>query len=114
MVQAIMQETVPLWDVTVKEPMRPVIMGRAYKGSLTYIHKVKDNRNIYLFSNSSDDPIETEVTLRGRIDLEAWNPMNGQKQPVEQAQSQSKDGRDLTTVPLKLEPMSAMFFVEKP
>ena len=109
-----MQEAVPVWDVTIKEPARPVIMGRAYEGSLTYIHKVKDGRNIYLFSNSSDNSIDTEVVLRGSMDLEAWNPLNGVNRNVEQTHSKSQDGRDLTTVPLKLDPMSALFFVEKP
>ncbi|MDP5230919.1 MAG: glycosyl hydrolase, partial [Cellulophaga sp.] len=38
-------------------------------GKFSYIHKVKDGQNIYFFSNSSDERIETEVTLRGKLNL---------------------------------------------
>lgn len=114
MIQAIMQEVVPVWDVTIAEPMRPVKMGLNYKGSLTYIHKVKAGRNIYLFSNSTDEPVDTEVALRGSMDLEIWDPMNGQTREAQQTHSKSKDGVDLTTLPLKLEPNSALFYVQKP
>ncbi len=114
MVQAIMQEAVPVWDVTIQEPMWPVRMGRSYDGSLTYIHKVKAGRNIYLFSNSSDKQIDTKIVLRGSMDLAIWDPMNGQKRPVEQTHSQSKDGQELTTLPLKLNPTSALFYVQEP
>ena len=31
-------------------PMWPVKMGRAYDGALTYLHKVKDGRDIYFFA----------------------------------------------------------------
>ncbi|MBN2182638.1 MAG: hypothetical protein JW715_12060 [Sedimentisphaerales bacterium] len=113
MIQAVMQEAVPVWDVSIQEPMRQVKMGRSYDGSLTYIHKVKDGRNIYLFSNSSDKQIDTKVILRGSMDLEIWDPMNGEKRPIEQTHSKSKNGLDLTTVPLKLNPISALFYVQK-
>ena len=114
MLRTIMQEAVPVRDVAIEEPMKPVIMGRAYDGSLTYIHKVKTGRNIYLFSNSTDNPIDTKVVLRGSMDLKAWNPMDGSKLPIEQTHSQSKDGQELTTVPLKLDPISALFLVQEP
>lgn len=114
MIQAIMQEAVPVWDVTIQEPMWPVKMGPSYDGSLTYIHKVKAGRNIYLFSNSSDKQIDTKVVLRGSLDLEIWNPMNGQKRLIEQTHSQSQDGQELTTISLNLNPISALFYVQKP
>ena len=47
MMQAIMKEAVPVWDVNIEEPMWPLKIGPTYDGSLTYNHKVKENRQIY-------------------------------------------------------------------
>ena len=94
--------------------MWPVKMGRSYDGSLTYIHKVKEGRNIYFFANSSDKPIETKVVLRGSMELAIWDPMNGEKRPVEQTHSKSESGQVLTSALLKLSPTSALFYVQEP
>lgn len=112
MVQAVMQEAVPVWDVAIQEPMWPVVMGRKYDGSLTYLHKVKDNRNIYFFSNSSDDSVNSQVVLRDSLDLSLWNPMNGEVTPLEESFVEGKDGQKLTQVPLKLGGTEAVFFVD--
>lgn len=114
MIQAIMQETVPVWDVTIQEPMWPVKMGRAYDGSLTYIHKIKDNRHVYFFSNSSDKAVDTTVILRCALDVSIWNPMDGTFEPIEEKFSQSEDGQPLTQVPLVLDPTTAVFLVQEP
>lgn len=47
------------------------------KGMVSYLHLVKDRRHVYYFANSSDRNIETHVTLRGHLSLEAWNPHTG-------------------------------------
>jgi hypothetical protein len=113
MIQTIMSEVVPVRDVAISEPMWPLKIGRSYDGSLTYIHKVKDRRNIYYFGNSSERAVETDVILRGSMDLAIWDPMSGQISPLEEEHFQSEDGRQLTTVPLVLPPMTALFYVEK-
>jgi hypothetical protein len=112
MIQAIMQEVIPVWDVNIEEPMWPVKMGPSYDGSLTYIHKVKDDRNIYFFANSSDNTIDTHVVLRGSLDVSLWNPMNGEITEVDMNHLESKDGQQITRLPLKLAPASALFLVE--
>ena len=114
MIKAIMQEALPVWDVAIEEPMSPVVLAPEYDGSLTYIHKVKDGRNIYFFANSTDKPVDTNVVLRGTMDLSLWNPMNGEIIPVEETSSNAKDGQPLTTVKLKLNPTSALFYVQNP
>jgi hypothetical protein len=114
MIQTVMQEAVPVWDVNIREPMWPVKIGRFYDGSLTYLHKVKDNRHIYFFANSSDKPVDTTVVLRDSLDLSLWNPMNGEIRPIEGTYSKSDDGTALTLVPLKLEPTAAVFYVQEP
>ena len=48
--------------------------GSEYEGALTYIHKVKDGRDIYFFANSSPKDVETKVVLRGHRALTIWNP----------------------------------------
>ena len=104
MMQTIMREATPVWDVAITEPMSPVVLGRQYAGSLTYIHKVKDGREIYLFANSSDKPVDSEVALRGKMDLDLWDPMNGQIRAIEEKQSKNDKGQELTTVPLRARP----------
>jgi len=113
MMQAIMREATPVWDVAIAEPMSPVILGRQYAGSLTYIHKVKDGRDIYLFSNSSDRAVDSEVVLRGQMDLDVWDPMTGEIRTIEETHSKNDKGQELTTVPLKLAPVSAAFLATR-
>lgn len=48
-----------------------------YDGALTYTHKVKNDRDIYFFANSSQKDVKTLVTLRGRKKLTLWDPHNG-------------------------------------
>ncbi|MGB3151466.1 MAG: glycosyl hydrolase, partial [Maribacter sp.] len=43
------------------------------EGVFSYMHKVKDGKNLYFFANSSDDTINTEVLLRGKLNLNVWN-----------------------------------------
>ena len=46
-------------------------------GKFSYIHKIRDGKQIYYFANSSDEVINTEVLLKGRLKLENWNPHDG-------------------------------------
>jgi hypothetical protein len=112
MIQSIMHEAVPVWDVNIAAPMEPILTGPDYNGSLTYIHKVKDGRNIYLFANSTDNAVDTKVTLRGNLKLSIWDPQTGKTGLVDQTHSKHPSGQDLTTVPLKLSPVTAEFLVE--
>jgi hypothetical protein len=112
--EAVMREAVPVPDVAFAEPQWPVIIGNNYAGSLTYIHKVKDGREIYYFANSSDQAVDTKVTLRGNIKVQVWDPMNGKIRAVDQTHVKNVAGQDLTTVPLKLDAVTAVFFVQEP
>jgi len=113
MIETIMREAVPVWDVAIAEPMWPVTLGRQYAGSLTYLHKVKDGREIYFFANSTDRAVDTKVVLRGGVDLDVWDPINGQIQPIEETHSKNDQGQELTTVPLKLGAVTAVFLVSR-
>ena len=78
------------------------------KGELSYVHRVKDGRNIYCFINTTNHPVTTTVRLRGKMHLEAWNPHDGSMAPWD---AERKDG--YTVISLKLDPVSAVFAVEK-
>jgi hypothetical protein len=71
--QPILDEALVAYDV--RFDPSPTVTG----GNLTYLHKVDGDRQIYFFANSSQTLVETQVCLRGRLDLELWNPHDGQR-----------------------------------
>jgi hypothetical protein len=77
----------------------------SYDGALTYIHKVKRERNIYFFSNSTDNQVNTSIALRGDRNLEIWNPHTGEKQKADVIKTDVK-GESVSTVKLFLDPVS--------
>jgi hypothetical protein len=112
MIDAVLQEALPVRDVDVKmAPVWPGKVGMEYDGSLTYIHKVKDSRDLYYFGNSTEAAVDTQVVLRGEKKLERWNPMTGEKEPCEATVSGEGDNK-ITTLQLKMAPLSAAFFVQ--
>lgn len=112
LVSAVLKDAIPVRDVDIQAaPAWPVKMVTDYEGALTYIHKVNGGRNIYFFSNSSDKPVNTNVALRGDLNLEIWNPHTGEKQKAEIVKTEVK-GEAVSTVKLILDPVSSVFFVE--
>ncbi|HVS51395.1 MAG TPA: glycosyl hydrolase [Opitutaceae bacterium] len=102
----------PVPDVAVQLPPATVHIGRDYAGALTYIHKVKDGRDIYFFANSSREPIDTQVVLRGKKQLARWDPHTGEREPLASTPGE-EDGQAITTVPLKLDAIHAVFFMQE-
>ena len=80
-------------------------------GKFSYMHKIKDGKHIYYFANSSDEVIETEVLLRGKINPEFWNPHNGSVAKVEQVSYISKNNQTYTKFNLKLSAVASTFVV---
>lgn len=80
-------------------------------GKFNYIHKIKDGRHIYYFTNSSDEEIQTEVVLRGRQKLENWNPHNGTVSPLIPSKQFREKGQHVTQYSLTLAPVSSTFWV---
>lgn len=76
-------------------------------GKFSYIHKVKDKHDIYYFANSGDEPIQTEVFIRGRHVLEKWNPHNGNIDKNIKVEYVRKAGENYTRFALKLEPVKS-------
>ena len=81
--------------------------------SLQYIHKVIDGRNIYYFANTGGSSVSDTITLRGKMNLEEWDPHTGS---IRQADAESGTGStaDLTftKVMLVLKPYRSCFLVE--
>jgi hypothetical protein len=109
LVDTVLREAIPVRDVDIQQPpMWPVKLYPDYDGALTYIHKIKDGKDIYFFANSQDTPVDTKVVLRGKKTLALWNPHTGERMPAEVAQSE-----EATTVHLSLAPVTAVFYVSE-
>jgi hypothetical protein len=105
-----LKQLLPVRDVDIQTPMAPLHRGNDYSGALTYIHKVKDNRPIYFFANSTEKPVDTKVALRGEHHLAIWNPHTGEQSAAE-ATAGETGGQKTTTVHLVLPPVSSVFLV---
>lgn len=81
-------------------------------GVFGYLHKQKEGKDIYFFGNSSDEPIDTVVTLRGRLERpQLWNPHNGMIVPAGNVSYRKTPAGDLTEIGLKVGPISSVFVI---
>lgn len=79
-------------------------------GHLTCMHKRMDGKDIYFFANSSDNDVETPVLLRGKMNLNRWDPVSGDIEKYPSATIR-QNGYDLTRLKLKLGPVQSVVFV---
>ena len=107
-----LKQALPVRDVDIEVPRWPLKEGREYNGALTYIHKVKNGRDIYFFANSSENQVDTKVVLRGKKDLQIWNPHTGDIQQAEVTRD-TVGGSQVTRVHLVLPPVTSLFYVQK-
>ncbi|ARN19614.1 glycosyl hydrolase [Piscinibacter gummiphilus] len=81
-------------------------------GVFNYIHRQRDGRDIYYFGNSSDTPVRTLVTLRGRLEqVQLWNPHDGRSQDAEGLKYRSVQGETVTDVELSVPAVSSVALV---
>ena len=102
-----LRQVLPLRDVDIQQPIVTPQEGPDYVGGLTYIHKVKDGRDIYFFANSTAKEIDTKVVLRGRKALKIWNPHTG----AAQEQAEAAAGDATTTLRLVLPSTTSLLFI---
>ncbi len=101
----VLDEVLPVYDVELDA-------GAVSGGNLSYIHKVKDERNIYYFANSSNTPVDTTVRIRGELKSPAvWDPSTGTETPADY-KIVTQDGQKVTEVKLKLDAVESLFVVE--
>jgi len=93
-------------DVAFSDSPRP----HGGDGQLAYIHKVKAGRHVILLANSSDDDVETTVSIRGGLDLEHWDPHTGATRPGGGRLVMSEHG-PRTEAPIRLPAASSLFLV---
>lgn len=82
-------------------------------GMFNYLHKVVNGKQVYFFANPSDNPIDTDVLLRGRWKLAAWNPHNGAVSDRLAVSYLKKGGEMYTKCHLTVSPVSATFWVSE-
>jgi len=105
--QSVLDEAVSVYDVEID----PVSV--ANDGNFAYIHKVKDEREIYFFANSTSTPINTWVNLRGELVPELWDPYTGERSEAEYTYVE-EDGEVYTRVNLQLSKIDSTFVVAEP
>jgi hypothetical protein len=99
-------ECLPVGDVGFEN------VPRLSGGSLSYLHKVRDGKDLYFVANSSDTAVDTHVRLRGKFALEAWDPHTGAITRADLSET-IEQGQALTRVRLVLPPVRSLFLVEK-
>lgn len=82
-------------------------------GKFSYIHKILDGKHIYYFANSSNEAIDTEVLLRGKLKLENWNPHTGAVSKPDDVAYIKKDGQIFTRCKLNLKGVQSTFWISK-
>lgn len=80
-------------------------------GKFSYIHKIKEGKNIYYLANSSDEIIDTDIVLRGRFRLESWNPHDGNMEKMISHSFTNENGDIFTRCRLHLDPVKSVFLV---
>lgn len=80
-------------------------------GKLSYIHKIKDGKHIFFFANSSNGEINTEVLLRGKLNIESWNPHNGIVSGPGKVTYITKNGQTYTRCRLTLKGVQSVFWM---
>lgn len=83
------------------------------KTEVSYIHKVKDNWQIYYIANSSDTPIKTYVEIRGKLNPELWSPESGKIFKVTNPIVVKHGNQDYTRFVLELPAVKSVFVVGK-
>jgi hypothetical protein len=78
--------------------------------ALRYIHKVAGTRHFFFFANLNPRIAETVATLRGRYELEAWDPHTGSVAAAD-CKLLTRNGMDFTEVRLKLPHLKSVFLV---
>jgi len=79
--------------------------------TLRYLHKRWDGRDVYYFANLDPDLAESVVTLRGRRELDLWDPHTGEVHPIQVAHS-THAGTELTRVRLAVPHLRSVFLVQ--
>jgi hypothetical protein len=80
--------------------------------NVQHIHKVTGKQEIYYFANMGDTPVNTQVTLRGKLKLESYDPHSGKVEPLITHFAKDKSSSAIITDgQLTLKPFHSCFWV---
>ncbi|MDR3269217.1 MAG: hypothetical protein LBT83_09150 [Tannerella sp.] len=91
-----------------RHPADPVVYRMGY---VNYLHKQKEGKEIYYFTNSTDHRLATTVRLRGAIRPERWDPYTGTIEPLTEYERLEVGGVHYTQFELDLDEVSSVFIV---
>lgn len=97
-------------DVDIEPDPTPPADG----GVFSYIHKTRGPAEVYFFGNSSVEPVETAVAVRGRLRLESWDPHTGARRPVSDAAYVQREGTTYTRTRIRVDGLRSLFLVGEP
>ncbi len=82
-------------------------------GYFNYIHKNKEGKDIYFFTNTTEKPISTTISIRGKLKQpELWNPHTGTINKLKEVkQIKQPDGTIATRITLNIPAVSSLFIV---
>lgn len=106
---AALDRLAPSADVIIATPPSPT----PELGKFSYLHKVKDGRQVYYFANSSEEMVKSEVWVRGHQELERWDPHRGTTDDAVKVTHSMRDGEPYTRFELELGAVRSAFFIGK-
>jgi hypothetical protein len=98
-------------DADVRFDENPTITSKL--GVFSYLHKIHDGKDIYFFANSGDNEINTEVLLRGKLNLENWDPHTGAVSRLGKVSYIRENGQTFTRCELNLKGVQSTFWIGK-
>lgn len=104
--EAVLDEFLGTYDVELDQ------VSVSGDGNFSYIHKVKDGRDLYFFANSTSTPIDSYVSLRGRLTPAVWNPHTGTRYTPEYRWLE-ENGEIITRVKLDIGAIQSVFIVDE-
>lgn len=91
-----------------------IVFDVAYpsRPEVQYIHKVVGGRDVFYFANLGGSRIETEISLRGRLRMEEWDPHSGMMRRLHaDFEANTDSSSTLTKAKLSLKPYYSCFWV---
>ena len=84
-------------------------------GYINYIHKQKEGKDIWFMTNTTENQLKSEISLRGSFEkLECWDPHTGKIVPVSPGRKEEREGEVYTRVTISLPSVSSLFLVGYP
>jgi len=81
---------------------------RESRGLISYIHKIKDSKNIFYFANTKDKPKALDISIKGQYSFSRYDPMADTYSDME---TEHESGRTNFTLQLNKDSAAVLFEV---